>query len=311
MKEDIGDDSHGDSFRDGVHEGHGEDGDVGRNRFQRIQPGDLDDLLHHQITDYDQGRRCCEGRDGQKQRGEEEGQDEEEAGRDSCQAGASALSDSGRGLDEGRDRRGTQAGAHGSSDRICQQSAADVGELAVLVQHICFGSASDQGSQCVKKVNKQESRYNGEEVQTDQIGEVQLHESRCQRGRCRENTAGDQAVETRFGIRNIQAAELAEDTQDPCDNNTDQDIAGYLFDDKPGADDHSDQCQQDRDTFILECAGFDGITERENCDQGRAVDDDMGVLQAYEADEETDTDCYAHLQGRRNRIEDSLTDICQ
>lgn len=74
MKEHVGDNAHGDSFRDGIHEGHSEDGDVGRDGFERIFPGDLGDLLHHQITDDDQGRSRRKGRDCQEQGGEEEGQ---------------------------------------------------------------------------------------------------------------------------------------------------------------------------------------------------------------------------------------------
>ena len=158
MKEDIGDDSHGDSLGDGVHKGHCEDGNVGRDGFQRIFPGDLDDLLHHQITDDDKGRSCREGRDRQKDRGEEESQNEEEACGDGCQACASALSDTGGGLDESRDGGSTKAGAYSSADSVSQQSAADVGKLAVLVQHICLGCASNQSSQCVKEVNEQEGR---------------------------------------------------------------------------------------------------------------------------------------------------------
>ena len=284
MKEHVGDNAHGDSFRDGIHEGHSEDGDVGRDGFERIFPGDLGDLLHHQITDDDQGRGRREGRDRQEQGREEEGQDEEEACGDSCQAGASALSDTGGGLDEGRDSRSTKAGAYGRADCVREQGAADVGELAVLVQHICLGGASDQGSQCVEQVNKEEGRNDREEVQTNDIGEVQLHESRCQ---------------------------LADHAQKPCEDDTDQDVAGNFLDDQVSTDDHADQGQQDRDAFIIEGTALDGIAERKYRDQRGAVNNDMGVLKTDEADEKADTDRYTQLQGRRYRIEDRLPDIGQ
>ena len=311
MKENIGDDSHGDSLGDGVHEGHGEDRDVGRDGFQRIVPGDLGDLLHHQVSDDDEGRSCREGRDRQKERGEEEGQNEEEACSDSSQAGASAISDTGRGLDECRDGGSTQAGADSRADCVCQQSAADVGKLAFLVQHIRLGSTSDQSSQCVKEVDEQEGRDDGEEIQTQDAGEVQLHESRSQGCRRRENACGNQTVESRFGIGDIESAELADDAKHPCDNNTDQDIAGNFLDDQVGADDHADQGKQNGDTFGVESAALNGVAEREDRDQRRAVDDDMSVLKTDEADEKSDTDRYTQLQGSRNGIEDCLTDICQ
>ena len=290
MKENIGDDSHGDSLGDGVHKGHCEDGNVGRDGFQRIFPGDLGDLLHHQISDNDQGRSCREGRDRQEERGEEEGQDEEKACGDGSQAGASALSDTGGGLDESCDGGGTQAGAYGRADCVSQKSAADVGELAFLIQHICLGGTSDQGSQCVKEVDKEESRNDREEVQAQDAGEVQLHESRSQGCRRRENAGGDQAVESRLGVGNIETAELADDAQHPCDNNTDQDVAGDFLDDQVGADDHADQGKENSDAFRVEGAGLNGVAERENRDQRGAVDDDMGVLKTDETDEEADTD---------------------
>lgn len=290
MKENIGDDSHGDSFRDGVHEGHCEDGNVGRDGFQRIVPGDLGNLLHHQVTDDDEGRSSRKGRDRQKERGEEEGQDEEEACCDGCQAGASALSDTGGGLDESRDSGSTQAGADSRADCVSQQSAADVGKLAFLIQHIRLGSTSDQSSQCVKEVNEQEGRDDREEIQAQDAGEVQLHESRSQGCRRRENAGGDQAVESRFGIGNIETAELADDAEHPCDNNTDQDVAGDFLDDQIGADDHADQGKQNSNAFRVEGAALYGVAEREDRDQCGTVDDDMGILKADEADEETDTD---------------------
>ena len=311
MKENIGDDSHGDSLGDGVHKGHCEDGNVGRDGFQRIFPGDLGDLLHHQVSDDDEGRSCREGRDREEERGEEEGQDEEEACSDSSQAGASALSDTGRGLDESRDSGSTQAGADSRADSVSQQSAADVGKLAFLVQHIRLGSTSDQGSQCVKEVDEQEGRDDGEEIQAQDTGEVQLHESRSQGCRRRENACGNQTVESRLGIGNIESAELADNAKNPCDNNTDQDIAGDFLDDQVGADDHANQSKQNSDTFRAEGAALNGVAERENRDQRGAVDDDMGVLKTDETDEEADTDRYTEFQGRGNGIEDRLTDVCQ
>ena len=91
VKKDVGDDSHGDAFGDGVHERHCEDRDVSGDRLKRIFPADFDDLLHHQETDDDQGRSRREGRDRMEQGGEEQSQDKQSAGGDGGQACASAF----------------------------------------------------------------------------------------------------------------------------------------------------------------------------------------------------------------------------
>ena len=252
MKKDVGDDSHGDAFGDGVHERHCEDRDVSGDRLKRIFPADFDDLLHHQETDDDQGRSRREGRDGKEEGREEQSQDKQSAGGDGGQACASAFCDTCRGLNESSDSGGTQAGTCCGSDCVCEQRAADVGELSFLIQHVGSGSTSDQGSQCIEKVDEQESEDNGEEVQAQDAGEVQLHESGSQRCRSGEYAAGDQAVEAGFRIGHIQAYQLADDAKNPCHNDTDQDVAADILDDKESGQDHADQCQKNSDTLGIE-----------------------------------------------------------
>ena len=68
----------------------------------------------------------------------------------------------------------TQHSAHAGADGVCHQCALDVGQTAVLVQHISLGGHADQGAQRVEQVHEEEGEHHGEEVQQADTGEVGL-----------------------------------------------------------------------------------------------------------------------------------------
>ena len=52
-----------------------------------------------------------------------------------------------------------------SSDCVREKSALDTWQLAFFVQHICLGSNTDQCSQCIKHIYKQECKHDDYEIQ--------------------------------------------------------------------------------------------------------------------------------------------------
>ena len=251
MKQYIRDDTQGDTLGDGVQERHREDRDVCRDRLEQVIPLYLYNLLDHQESDDDQCRSGREARDRQEDRGEEQREQEEETRNDRGETGTATLCDTGAGLNEGRDGGRTEAGTYHGTDGVCEQCALDLRKLAILIEHVCLGSAADQGSECIEDIDEQECEQYREEVKRMLCddGEIKLEQGRCDRCRHGNDTGRDQAVEAGIRIRYVDACQLAEDTEDPGHEDTDEDVTLHTLDNEIAGDDDTDQCQQYGDTL--------------------------------------------------------------
>ena len=307
----VGDDTEADTFGDGVHERHREDADECRDCLKDVIPLDLADLLHHEETDHDQCGCSGEGRNRQEQRREEQGQQEQEACRDCSQTCASAFCDTGSGFYEGCDRGSTEYSAAHCADSVGEEGAFDAGELALFVEELSFGSAADQGSQCIEHVDEQECEHNDYEVHAQNVGEVQLEECGCNGSGHGNDSGRNDAVEACLGIGNIDAGDLADNAENPGCDDAQKDAALDIAEHQDRGDQDADDCEKDGDSFIVEGAVFKGSAEREYGYQGSTVHNDVGVLQSDECDEKTDTNGNCDLEGRGNRVEDGLTNIGQ
>ena len=163
----------------------------------------------------------------------------------------------------------------------------------------------------LKKIYEKECKYYNNKVQRCNCREIHLEQGRCNRCRCGNDAAGDQAVETSFCIRNIQACQLTDNTQYPCDQDTQQDVALYVLDHQEGCDQQTNQCQYHGNAFGLEGACFYRAIKGEQTYQCGTIHYDMCILQTNKGDEQTNTNRYCNLQARRNRIKDCFTHICQ
>lgn len=130
----------------------------------------------------------------------------------------------------GADSRCTQNRTQACTNRVGHQCATDTRQSALFIQHIRFGSNTDEGSHGIKQVNKQEREHNCDEIQAKQAGEVHLHQCRFQRRDAK--TAGkirQYRVHSQFWIGLINTSYLQKDAQQPCAQDTQQNTARYFF----------------------------------------------------------------------------------
>ena len=307
-----GDHADGDALGNAVSGGRGQNGQEGGDALAGVIEVDLDGGTHHVEAHDDQGRSRCKGRDGEEQRAEDGGQQEQDAGGHSGQTGAAALGNAGSTLDEGGGGGSAQHSACAGGDGVGHQCALDVGQLAVLVQHVGLGCHADQGAQGVKQVHEQEGEHDGKEVQEVKVGEIRLEHLTKGLAQGREvkadKSGGDHAVHARIRIGHIDAGDLAEDAQHPGDQDAVQDAALDLLDQQDAGDGHADEGQDGTHAHAVEGLAFEVLVG----DQRRvAVHDQLGVLQADKGHERADAHADRALQGHGDGVEDALTHIGQ
>ena len=103
----VGNNSHGDTFGNTVHEWHCDDRDKARDRFCHVTEIDLGDRGQHQVTYDDQSRCCRKGRNCQEDRGKQKRKCKQDTcyyGGESC---TSAFCNTGGTFDKGGNSGGT------------------------------------------------------------------------------------------------------------------------------------------------------------------------------------------------------------
>ena len=307
-----GDDTDGDALRDAVCSGHCQDGQECGDALSRIVELDLQGRTHHVEANDDQGRSGRKAGDGQEQGAEHHGQQEQHTGGHGGQAGAAALGHAGSALDEGGGGGGAQYGTGAGGDGVGHQRTLDVGQLALLIQHVGLGSNTDQGAQGIKQVNEEEGEHHGEEVQDANAGEIGLEHLTKGLAQSREIEAdeagGDDAVHAGIGVGDVDAGQLAEDAQHPGDEDAVQDAALDLFDQQDGGDEHAHQREDRTHADAVEGLALEVLIGNKG---GIAVHDQLCVLQADESNEQTDAHADSALQGHGDGVEDGLTHIGQ
>ena len=107
---------------------------------------------HHQVPDDDERRRGGVGRHDAGDRREEHRQQEQHADDDADHAGAPALGDAGAGLDVGRGRRGRRRAAGDGRERVDEQQAVELLEVALVVEVAGLLADADERAHRVEEV---------------------------------------------------------------------------------------------------------------------------------------------------------------
>ena len=134
--EHIGDQAERDAVGDVVGEGHHRHREERGQSNGRIHPVEVLDAVDHQNADIDEGRSGGRRRDERGDGAEEHGDEEERSSRHGRKAGSAALCNTGRGLDERRDRGGAADRTGGGGDGVGQHSLVHVGDVAVFGEHV-------------------------------------------------------------------------------------------------------------------------------------------------------------------------------
>ena len=151
----------------------------------------------------------------------------------------------------------------------------------------------------IEQVNEQECKNHNDKIEDGNTGEAQLAGNGCDAGGCGNQTCGNQGIYACFHINHINPCKLADDTQNPCNQDTNQKCALYLSDNQHQCDDGTNQGKRNGNGLYIAKA-----------DTGRRiVDDNTGILQADECDKHTDTNAYCFFHVCRNGIKDCFTHI--
>ena len=148
--EDVGQEACADTVRDGVGQGHEDDGHERGDTQTPVVPVNVHCLADHQeANEHHCGCNGFEGHNGD-QRGQEDCDEEQRAGDDVREAGACARTDTGCGLHENLAGGGGSATADYGAEGVHEQDLVDVLDLAVL-DGACFGCETDGGAHCVEE----------------------------------------------------------------------------------------------------------------------------------------------------------------
>ena len=138
-----------------------------------------------------------------------EAEEEQNSCSNSSKTGTAADSNAGAAFYEGSNGGSTQQRTTGSSDGVSQQSAFNLRQLTVLVQHFSLGSNTDQGAESIKQIYKHKGKHDCNKVKGEDSTEIQLHKGRCQTGnRNAVSKAGHNGEHTKLRIRYINTGQL-------------------------------------------------------------------------------------------------------
>ena len=127
-------------------------------------------------------------------------------------------------------------------------------KLALFVEKVSLSCAADQGSKCIEHVDEQEREHNYDEVHAQDAGEVQFEECGSNGSGHGDDSGRNNAVEACFGIRNIEADELADDAEYPCRDDAEKDRALDIAKHKDRSDQDAEDSQKNGDAFGIESA---------------------------------------------------------
>ena len=84
--------------------------------------------------------------------------------------GTAAFGNAGSTLNESRCGRSTKNSTCAGSNSICHQRALDARKFSVFVEHVCLGRYTDQSSDGIKHIDKQECKHDHEKSSFPKIG---------------------------------------------------------------------------------------------------------------------------------------------
>ena len=126
------------------------------------------------------------------------------------------------------------------------------GSFPFFVEHVCLGRYTDQSSDGIKHIDKQECKHDHEELACFQNGEIQFSENRGKawNGKsvgknpgtgCRSRLPGSERRDRMPG-RSCRGSRLQEFPED---------VSLYIAYDKNGGEDNTDDCEQNGDSDIV------------------------------------------------------------
>ena len=117
------------------------------------------------------------------------------------------------------------------------------------------------------------------------------------------------AVKAHFRIGNVQAGQLADNAQQPGDEDAPEDAALDFFHHQNRGDQHTDDGQQNGDALSAE--GLSVVAEAVYGHQCGGVHHQLAVLQADEGDEQSDAGGDGALEGHGDGVEDGFPHVGQ
>lgn len=171
----VGDETECEAVGDGVRHGNADQNQKCRNAFGEIIPVDVADVADHHRSHNDQrgrgdGRVAADhGDDGAEKQREKE-QHGHGYGR---QAGAAALLDARRALDETHDRTRAERGAGDGADGVGHERAMRTGKFVVLDEARPFGHA-DESAQRVEKDHEEKDEDERDHGRAERAAQIHL-----------------------------------------------------------------------------------------------------------------------------------------
>lgn len=167
---------------------HEDDADKGRDRLRIVREVDFLYGRHHHQTHQNQHRCGSSTRNGQEERRKEKRYEETQSGDKGSQSAASAFAHTRSTLHKCGDGTGAQHGAGCRTYGIYQECLFQMRNLSVLADHARFGGNTDQGSDSVEHIYKQEGKYHDDHFFCKDMLPLKLHENRFDGRRCAEES---------------------------------------------------------------------------------------------------------------------------
>lgn len=294
--ENVAEHAEGEAIADGVSERHGEDGDECWQPFGDVGEVDVFNCAEHEIADVDQCWRGGAAWDGDEERREKHGGEEEHADGDGGVAAAAANADAGGAFYVGCDGGNAEAGTSGGREGIGHECAASVWYVAVFIEHACFGADADEGADGVEEIDEEEGQHDDDEIREllrmEQIAEIDLASDRCDRFEADDAIWQGDAKGGCCFRRDQGVAPGDEGAEDDAD----EDGAAHAALVKSGDDDDAK-------------AGDDGWQRKmvQSDEGGVVADNDAAVDEPEKSDEKADTAGDGELHIERNGIDDGFT----
>ena len=228
-------------------------------------------------------------RNERRERGDEDGEQEQDADHHGGQPGSPSLRHARGALDVAGVRADARRSARRGADRVDEQQPPDAGDASVLIGQARLLDDAGGRSHRVEEVGQHE-REDREQRRADpehgkDLGDVELPEGR-EAGRDLERLGG------------LCHAEHERD--DRRDDDADDERARHL------ADEEDDRQEEPKQEDAEGCRVREDEEHRDRAVRVRVVDDQTGVDEADEQDEEPDPDADRALQPERHGVHDGL-----
>ena len=272
-----------DTVADAVCERHEGDTYEARDGIAEVVELDVVYACHHDGTHQHQCGSRGLSRDGQEQRGQEQGQQEADGGGECSQSAASSSVYARSTLHIGGHRAGAQHGAYGGADGVSHECLLQARDVPLLVHHAGTARDTDEGAYRVEHVNEEEGEDTDDHVEREDIRPLELQQDGRHAG---------------WGVHHaVQRRDAQGNADDGGDDDTNEQCTRDIAHHQHGREDDAEACQQHAGRVQV-AQGYEG---------GVVAHHDAGRLQAYQGDEQTDTRRDGLAKHERHGIHNLLT----